>query len=232
MAGTPIAHFDIASDPHPAFAECVDNYGVGSSEAEWPNNMISRKAVFYTSGRIARHGEPVRHAVDPDELALCRRLASEVAAIMSGVEVGMGSESGATFEEFFIAGNVDEPAPHAIDETLVRAGFGGTLFPLASITVEPMDESGTWWSEVEEDGAESEPDYFHPWRVMIRWFRDRPEFVDSAFVRVGDSRALEEIPDDQFPPGTELVPCVLPRLALGLTKGGSLVGLFGFSVQT
>ena len=35
-----------------------------------------------------------------------------------------------------------------------------------------------------------------------------------------------------YPPGTEITGCVLPRLALGLTAQGSLVGLFGYSVQT
>ncbi len=54
------------------------------------------------------------------------------------------------------------------------------------------------------------------------------------FVRIGDRRALwdAERRNAEYPPGTELTGCVLPRLALGLTRSGSLVGLFGSSVQT
>ncbi|HYF63302.1 MAG TPA: hypothetical protein VD886_10845, partial [Herpetosiphonaceae bacterium] len=60
----------------------------------------------------------------------------------------------------------------------------------------------------------------------------RPEFKDTAFVRIGDYRDLHEVDPRLYPPGTELVGCALPRLALGLTHGGSLAGLFGVSVQT
>jgi hypothetical protein len=45
---------------------------VATAEAEWPDNIISGLAVVYESGVIARAGETVRHAVDPDELAACR----------------------------------------------------------------------------------------------------------------------------------------------------------------
>jgi hypothetical protein len=51
-----------------------------------------------------------------------------------------------------------------------------------------------WWSEVEHDGSESEKEYFLPWRGMIQWFRGQPEFVDSAFVRIGDREALSDLP--------------------------------------
>jgi hypothetical protein len=57
--------------------------------------------------------------------------------------------------------------------------------------------------------------------------------VDRRFVCIGDREALWEAEDDpRTPPGTEITPCVLPRLALGLTRGGSLVELLGWSVQT
>jgi hypothetical protein len=67
-----------------------------------------------------------------------------------------------------------------------------------------------------------------------------------AFVRIGDREALwewensrfqqeiaePEDPKDDALAGTRLSPGVLPRLALGLTKKGSLVGLFGYTVET
>jgi hypothetical protein len=53
-------------------------------------------------------------------------------------------------------------------------------------------------------------------------------------VRIGDREALWEAESmkDELPAGTEISGCVLPRLALGLTRQGSLAGLFGYSVQT
>ncbi len=231
MADARITHFDPDPDRLAVIGECMAHYDVGDPEAEWPNNILSRRTVVYGSGAIARRDAPVRHAsVDPDELALCRRLADEAAAVMDGIEVGMGSSSGDPFRAFFIAGTADEPAPAAIDAALIRARFGGTIFPPANVTVEPLDEEGLWWGEVEEDGSESGPDYVLPWREMIRWFRERPEFTDTAFVRIGDD-ALEDLGSDRYPEGTEMPGCVLPRLALGLTRGGSLAGLFGPCVR-
>jgi hypothetical protein len=55
---------------------------------------------------------------------------------------------------------------------------------------------------------------------------------DSAFVRIGNNRELWNLPRERWPEGTELTGCVFPRLALGLTRHGSLAGLFGYSVKT
>jgi hypothetical protein len=187
MASTPITHFEPDAERLAVIRECMEHYEVGSPEAEWPNNIISRQAVVYGSGRITRHGESVRHAVDPDELGLCRRLSAEAAEVMTGVDVGMGSESSDRFRGFFVVSNVDEPAPASVDEHLIRSRFSGTIFPFATISVEPLAEAGLWWSEVQSDGRESDERYFIPWRAMIRWFRNKPEFIDSAFVRIGGS---------------------------------------------
>ena len=232
MPNTPITKFKLDKDKLDAIRECTENYDVGQGNAEWPNNIISRQIVVYESGLIARKGEKVRHAVDPDELGICRRRAKEIAKLMKGVDVGMGSESGDPFREFYIAVNVDEPAAAKITEKLIRAKFAGTIFPPATITVEPMRERGVWWAEVRQDGSESARSYFDPWKKMIHWFQKCPDLVDSAFVRIGDYRALSNLDSDKYPKGTVNVGCVLPRLALGLTKQASLVGLFGYSVQT
>ena len=232
MATDPITEFELDAEKLEVIRECMDNSDVGSDDAEWPNNIISQQAVVYASGRIARRGSTVRHAVNPDELTLCQQLSSEVTAIMAGVDVGMGSESSDPFQSFFVVANADEQAPARIDENLIRSCFGGTIFPLATITIEPLAESGIWWSEVLDDGEESEEDDFVPWRAMIEWFRNQEAFVDSAFVRIGDYDDMEDLDEEQFPEGTEMAGSVMPRLAIGVTKGGSLVGLFGYSVQT
>lgn len=212
--------------------ECAEHYGVGEPEAEWPNNLLSRRLVVTAGGAIRRAGEPSRHAVDPGELALCRRLAAEAAGVMAGVSVGMGSESGDGFTDFFVVAEIGAAVPAGIDEALMRSRFGGTIFPRATVSVEPLTEAGGWWAEAEQDGEGSEADYFVPWRAMIRWFREQPEFVATAFVRIGDATALQALPRKSWPAGTESTGCVLPRLATGLTPAGSLVGLFGTSVQT
>jgi hypothetical protein len=236
MAVQTIAHFDPDPDLLEILRECTENYDVGDSEAEWLNNILSRKTIVYGSGRIARRGDPVRHNVDPGELALCKSLAGEAAELMAGVWVGMGSESADTFRAFYIAANADDPVLEAIDESLIRSGFGDTIFPPATISVEPLAETGQWWAEVEADAGalsgEEHETYLRPWRALIRWFGARPELKDSAFIRIGEYDALNELDRGSYPEGTKIPGCVLPRLALGRTRAGSLVGLFGYSVQT
>ena len=255
MASDTIHEFAADDERRAVIAECTESYDVGSPQAEWPNNLISNKAIVYGSGRVARAGETVRHAVDPAELALCRRLAAEAAALMKGTPVGMGSEDSNEFRAFYVAANKDEPAPARITGDFVRKLFGGTIFPPATITVEPLAEAGTWWAEVtadvggdeedededededeaeeqDEDGDDQPSVDLRAWRKMIAWFKARPEFRDTAFVRIGDYEALQELDPAQMPPATEIAGCVLPRLAIGLTRAGSVAGVFGHSVQT
>ena len=233
-----ITDFDLDPARLAPLRQCMANYGIGDPNAEWPNNMISRKAVAYGSGVIAREGIPVRHNVAPQEFALCKRLASEVSALMSGVIIGMGSEAYDTFHEFFIVANVDDPITEKIDEALVRSKFGDTIFPLATMTVEPLEEAGVWWSELLYDGSDLDlaelEAHLRPWRKMVRWFHAQAELKDYRFVRIGECGPLSELDftHGDAPQGTELAASVLPRLAIGLTRGGSIVGLFGYSVQT
>ena len=102
-----------------------------------------------------------------------------------------------------------------------------------TITVEPLAESGVWWSEVLAYLRDSpDPSALRPWRQLTAHFRGRPDYVDSAFVRIGDYEALHELDAAQMPKGTEVVGCVLPRIAIGLTRRGSVAGVFGYTVQT
>ena len=226
--GEIITHFEIDEEKLAILKPCMEHYGVGLDNDEWSHNIISSQAVIYQNGVIAHRNLTVNHSVDSVELALCKTIAAEAESIMSGVEVGMGSESSDTFHQFFIAAHTNEIIPNKIDESLIRSKFGGTIFPLATITVEPLKESGIWWSEVEYDGSESSHEYFKPWKSMVEWFNNRVEFIDTACIRIGDSKELLWLGlEKNILPG-----CVLPRLILGLTRKGSLVGLFGISVQT
>ena len=151
----------------------------------------------------------------------------------------MGSEGHDEFQEFFVAANFDDLVPQRIDDGLVRARFGGTIFPSATVTVEPLQEGGQWWRWVMADGVSSHEaaysgsedrfeedraayleDYLGPWRALVPWFHGQPELKDAAFVMIGDYDALHALDRSEFPPGTVLVPCALPRLALGLTAAG------------
>jgi len=225
-----ITSFDPDEERLAVIHECMQNHDVGDPDAEWPNNLLSRRAVVYGSGVIAREGVVPTHAVDADELARCKALSAEAAAILAGVDVGMGSEASSPFLAFFVAANVGEPVPSSITEALVRAKFGGTIFPLLSITVEPLEEAGVWWSEIAGDG-EADPAVVGAWRRLMAWSRAQG-FVDTRFVRIGDARELEDLPEEEWPDGTELPGCVFPRLVLGLTPQGSLVGLFGHCVES
>ena len=53
--------------------ECMENYGVGDPDAEWPHKVISRKATAYSCGALGRAGDPIEHNHDPAELERCRQ---------------------------------------------------------------------------------------------------------------------------------------------------------------
>jgi hypothetical protein len=101
---------------------------------------------------------------------------------------------------------------------------------MANILVEPVAEEGRWWGEATYGGDMGGVDELAPWRAMMRWFRNQQEFVDVAFVSIGDGSLNDLLPDEK-PPETELVGCVWPRLVLGLTGNGSLAGIFGVTVR-
>jgi hypothetical protein len=211
--------------------ECMETYEVGEAWAEWPNNIISRRAVVYRDGAIVREEDVFPGLIDATELALCQGLGDEVAGLMHSVSVGMGSQADNSFHPFFILGSGTASLATSINEQLVRDRFGGTIFPQATITVEPLSDGTIWWNEVLSDGEGCGETYFAPWTGMVDWFSGHSAFVASAFVRIGDPRLLAALPNEASPNGTVIAGGVLPRLALGLTRNGSLVGLFGAVVS-
>jgi hypothetical protein len=82
MAERPRTAFRRAKEPAGAILECMGHSDPGAPpEAIWRYGYLARDTVVYTSGRLTREGAPVRHAVDPDELARCRMLAAVAKAI-------------------------------------------------------------------------------------------------------------------------------------------------------
>lgn len=223
----------LALDPEKltVLSPCMQNHDVGSDHDEWPNNILSRFTQVYNDGTITKYPASPNHTIDQNELGLCQNLSSEIAKIMANVEVGMGSNSGDYFHPFYIVHQQKVPVKKITPE-LIYQSFANTIFPLATITVEPMTSKTLWWKEVEQDGEESPPSYFEPWKKMKEWFTQQNDFIDSAFIRIGDAMQLEQIDRKDYPHGTVITGCVLPRLALGLTANGSLAGLFGYVVQS
>lgn len=218
---------DIDPDRLLPVRECMQTYGQDhlSPEGEWPWNVVSKRAVAYSCGAIAREGAAVEHDHHPDELALCRRLSAEAARLMAGVDVGMGNEGSCPFRPFFVTANDGGKSPRKVTESVVRRAFGGTIYPGAEILVEPLRERGRWWASVlhwYSDNENPEED-LRPWRELMRWFHSREDLRAPSLVMVGD-RPRE--------PGGVMPGSVFPRLAVGLTPAGSLVGIGGWTVHT
>lgn len=193
----------------------------------FPFSCLSKQTVVYSCGRIARRDDLVAHNHPAGEQALCRRLATQANNAMSGLEVGMGSEGTPidgvdTFSPFYITANRDDTRPDTLNEDVVRQAFGDVIAPGCRIWVEPLVEEGEWWESVLHWYSDSEEDYVAPrlaqWRRMIAWFHRQKDFRESAFLMIGNS------PEDGG--------ACFPRLAVGVTKAGSLAGIAGAVVHT
>jgi hypothetical protein len=208
------------------FRDCVETHGMESRNPgnEWPWNVLSTATIAFTCGQLARRGQSIEHRHDPAELALCRRLSAEVAATMSGRDVGMGSASGDPFRAYYRVANEGDPTPRRVTERMIHRAFGGTIYPPTRIVIESLAERGDWWRQVGEDGADVEG-YLDEWREMIRWFGSHPALHGPAFVQVGDD-PLDDVSVEPWNGG-----CVFPRLAVALTEAGSLVGIGGWVVH-
>lgn len=208
-------------------AECLKTYGMAEYDNEWSWNVLSTKTVVLKCGTIQRGNALVSHEHDPAELNLCERLAKEASEQVKGIDVGMGSEESSGFRPFFVASCRCQAVPNKVTTKIIREKFGGTIYPKAKITVEPLLAPGSWWTQVVEDGVEENgqtPErYLKPWYRMIDWFSHTPELHGCCFVMIGEPPLDEDGKNGG---------CVFPRIALGITKSGSLVGLFGHVVKT
>ena len=134
-----LTHFDRDDDLLNVFWRAMHCHS-DNEKAEWPGNILSKRTVIYADGTIAREGDQVKFAVDPDELELCRRLAKEAAKVMEEVEF-MGGSGECYHEPFYNTAQAGAEAPQRLDAGLIRARFAGTIFAKAEIEVEPMSEA-------------------------------------------------------------------------------------------
>jgi hypothetical protein len=228
-----ITHFERSAKFEAMLAPCREHYDIGHPDLyEWPNNVISSRAVAYESGVIAREGEPIVHRVDPDELARCARLADAAAAIMQGHYVGMKSEADSHFTPWYRVANVGDEPPTSIDETFVRALFGGTICPLDPVVVEPMAEGTRFWGDAVTKNTD--PQTLERWRALLAFFHQEPGLHKPTFACIGfnEYAPAKWIEPEARPPGFEMRGSCLPRVAFALTEAGSVVGLFGHVVWT
>ena len=112
---------------------------------DWWSGILSTRTVVYGSGRIGLAGKKANHRFDADELANCRSLAKRAGKIGGGP---MPSDSEFDYTEFSLPIAEGEPVPERIDEALIRERFGGAILPVAKVDVQPLDESGGWWSDM------------------------------------------------------------------------------------
>jgi hypothetical protein len=213
-------------------SECTDTYGMENRdpENEWVWNLISRKTVVYSGGSIGREGETLKHNHDPAEMELCQKLAQEAAAIMDGQLIDLGDEGEHGFSPFYVVANDGQDAPELVNEAVIRSAFGGAIYPDAKITIEPLEKPRDLWMEkVDLYGMdEYKGNAIKYWEELTTWFRSQASLQNAVFVSVDTNDMVE---DER---GLDLCNggCVLPRLAVGLTNQGSLVGVFSCVVYT
>jgi hypothetical protein len=228
--------------------ESTERCGPDNPTDEWQHSCIYPRAVAYSCGGLVRPGGPNEHDHDPEEIPRCRRLATDAGLLCRGLELN-ASEGRSALAPFFITANRHAQVPDRLTPEFVRVAFGGTIYPCAEIVIEPLEERGRGWVEiamVESDNGELTltPDArarytqqqleelrqatrteweggIGRWRAVLNWFRTNDELHGGAFVLIG------EIPLSR----TNLA-CIFPRLILGITRAGSLVGVCGHAVHT
>lgn len=184
------------------------DYPKGDPRARvWPHNIVALDAVATKTGIVHRHGEEVKHAPPPGELARCRKLAAGVAAALDGL-LPFGGDAPEPFRPFYLVVGIGEKPPVELTDEVVRAAFRGTLFPDTPIDVKTFAEAQF---ADHDDGAR---------RPFVGWAAGQKGLRDLRYVCVG----YDGNSDENFA-------AVFPRLVLGLTKAGSLVGACGSIVQ-
>lgn len=187
----------------------------------WPHNVVSLDTVALASGAVCLHEEPVEHNSDPQELALCRRLAAEVVAALGDREPSGGEPAGA-YRPFYLVIGRGESALASLTAEAIRTAFRGTLFPGVPINVEPFLRQ----PEMINVGGQLRPKRPKrnpppdPWSGFREWAVAHELLREMAYVEIGYGCSL----------GPSLA-AVFPRLVVGLTAVGSLAGACGFVAQ-
>jgi hypothetical protein len=213
-------------------AECTETYGMEhrDPENEWVWNLISRKTVVYSCGSIGREGVILEHNHHQAEIELCQQLAQEAAAIMEGQIIDLGDEGEHGFSPFYVVANDGQDIAVLVTEEVIRSAFGGAIYPDAKITIEPLEKPKDLCLEAVDLYGMDEytSNAIKHWEELATWFQSQSRLQQAVFVSIDTDSTVEDKKGlDLYNGG-----CVLPRLAVGLTKQGSLVGVFSCVVYT
>lgn len=172
----------------------------------WPHNIISLDTVATPTGILHLHSSPMDHTPIPGELEHCRTLAKAVVDALGSLRP-FGGDHPTQFHTFYLVAGQGDPIPNRLSADWVRAAFNDTIYPDTPIEVIPFDTT-TITDE-------------HPeWSDFIRWLSTQDDLKQTAYIEIGYDTCQE--PN---------YAAVFPRLVLGLTKNGSLVGACGTIVQ-
>jgi hypothetical protein len=172
----------------------------------WPHNIISLDTVATPTGILYLHGQPIPHVPYPGELDHCRTLAAQVVSLLGELRPFDG-ESPTPFLPFYLVAGEGDPIPKRLTADFIRAAFGETIYPDTPIEVVPLNEQFA----IEDHPA---------WGDFVRWVLTQSDLAHMAYVKIGYDTGQE--PN---------YAAVFPRLILGLTNKGSLVGACGSIVQ-
>lgn len=172
----------------------------------WPHNIISLDTVATPTGIVRLNASSLKHDPPAGELAHCRRLAGELVKALGRLEPH-GGDHPTPFLPFYLVRGKRDPLPDHLTSEVVRAAFRGTIYPETPIQVHPIN-------------PDFPVQYGDEWTAFARWAARQAELAEVSYVDVGYGSAQE--PN---------YAAVFPRLVLGLTKAGSLVGACGSIVQ-
>jgi hypothetical protein len=207
--------------PTSSMQQCIDTYGI-EGEGEFVNNSVSTLAQFWSCGMVSRKPNVPTHDHDPDELARCRALATDAAAVIGPVWPLVRSSDDPRTEPYFVAAQRTAATPNGVDEELIRAALGRTLHPDARVLIEPFTEQTKWWQAIDEDakrkvktagGQVRFDDLVRRWRDLMRWFPAN-SLAAGSFVCATSSQT-----------GSETLGCVFPCFIIGISVKGSLIGI-------
>jgi hypothetical protein len=162
---------------------------------------------------------------------------------MKGIEINQ-SEGTSYLEPFFITANRGETVPATVIQDFIRLAFNDSIYPPAKISIAALKDEGETWEafavtkrdhkmpaippELQEqvgkavEARQKKVDMrAQKWRELFKWYAAHKEFRDARFVMIGEN-----------PLSKTNFGCAFPRLVVGLTDAGSLVGICGHSIQT
>lgn len=200
------------------FQPCMECCGPEFPRDAWNHSCLHPRLAVYSCGCMYVPGQPNEHDHDPEEIELCEKLSAAMAWILKGVEVNV-SEGSSPFDPFYVAVNRGAEKPTKITIPLIRSAFNGAIYPQAKIRIAPLNEHSLLW---EKFVFEEDEGWLAQWRKLIAWGERTEQIHVPVFVEVGDGDPMSET---NFG-------CVFPRLVVGLTEAGSLVGVFAHSVLT